>query len=197
MRSVVENLQINTGAINLKGDSVTAGIIETAAPDLKVQFDNAGTVEQFLKISRGGTLSVNTDYGTSETYKEILDYQLQTLTLVDTQIATSTGTLDTSVGPAAAVTFGAYTDSCSGKFMVEIKDDSTTQRRQYSEVSYLVSADGNDIYYTENNKLYTDVVLCDVTVDIVSNNIQVNINDATSSSTTVYTIKVVNHNIQA
>ena len=193
---IVENLQINTGALNLKGDT-TAGLIETAAPDLKVQFDNAGTVEQFLKLSRGGTLSVNTDYGTGETYKEILDYQLQTLTLVDTQIATSTGTLDTSVGPAAAVTFGAYTDSCSGKFMVEIKDNSATQRRQYSEVSYLVSADGNDIYYTENNKLYTDVVLCDVTVDIVSNNIQVNINDATSSSTTVYTIKVVNHNIQA
>ena len=193
---LVENLQINTGALNLKGDT-NVGIIETATPDLKVQFDNAGTVEQFLKLSRGGTLSVNTDYGTGETYKEILDYQLQTLTLVDTQIATSTGTLDTSVGPAAAVTFGAYTDSCSGKFMVEIKDDSATQRRQYSEVSYLVSADGNDIYYTENNKLYTDVVLCDVTVDIVSNNIQVNINDATSSSTTVYTIKVVNHNIQA
>ena len=193
---IVDNLQINTGALNLKGDT-NAGLIETAAPDLKVQFDNAGTVEQFLKLSRGGTLSVNTDYGTGETYKEILDYQLQTLTLVDTQIATSTGTLDTSVGPAAAVTFGAYTDSCSGKFMVEIKDDSATQRRQYSEVSYLVSADGNDIYYTENNKLYTDVVLCDVTVDIVSNNIQVNINDATSSSTTVYTIKVVNHNIQA
>ena len=193
---LVDNLQINTGALNLKGDT-NAGLIETAAPDLKVQFDNAGTVEQFLKLSRGGTLSVNTDYGTGETYKEILDYQLQTLTLVDTQIATSTGTLDTSVGPSAAVTFGAYTDSCSGKFMVEIKDDSATQRRQYSEVSYLVSADGNDIYYTENNKLYTDVVLCDVTVDIVSNNIQVNINDATSSSTTVYTIKVVNHNIQA
>ena len=193
---LVENLQINSGALNLKGD-IAAGLIETASPDLKVQFDNSGTVEQFLKLSRGGTLSVNTDYGTGETYKEILDYQLQTLTLVDTQIATSTGTLDTSVGPAAAVTFGAYTDSCSGKFMVEIKDDSATQRRQYSEVSYLVSADGNDIYYTENNKLYTDVVLCDVTVDIVSNNIQVNINDATSSSTTVYTIKVVNHNIQA
>jgi len=194
---VVDNFQINSGALNLKGDITSAGLIETAAPDLKVQFDNTGTVEQFLKLSRGGTLSVNTSYGTGETYKEILDYQLQTLTLVDTQIATSTGTLDTSVGPAAAVTFGAYTDTCSGKFMVEIKDDSATQRRQYSEVSYLVSADGNDIYYTENNKLYTDVVLCDVTVDIVSNNIQVNINDATSSSTTVYTIKVVNHNIQA
>jgi len=197
INNVVDNFQINSGALNLKGDITSAGLIETAAPDLKVQFDNAGTVEQFLKLSRGGTLSVNTSYGTGETYKEILDYQLQTLTLVDTQIATSTGTLDTSVGPAAAVTFGAYTDTCSGKFMVEIKDDSATQRRQYSEVSYLVSADGNDIYYTENNKLYTDVVLCDVTVDIVSNNIQVNINDATSSSTTVYTIKVVNHNIQA
>ena len=53
---IVENLQINSGALNLKGDAVSAGLIETAAPDLKVQFDNAGTVEQFLKLSRGGTL---------------------------------------------------------------------------------------------------------------------------------------------
>lgn len=194
--TVVDKFQINTGAINLKGD-ITSGIIETESPDLKLQFDNAGTLQPFLKLTRSGGISVNTDYGVSETYKEVLDYELQKLTLVDTQIASGVATLDTSVGVSSAITFGAYTDSYSGKFIVEITDDSATPRKQFSEVSYLVSSDGTNIYYTENSKLYTDIVLCDVTVDVVSNNVQVNINDLTSSSTTVFTIKVVNHNIQA
>ena len=82
--------------------------------------------------------------------------------------------------------------------MVEIEDDSVTPKRQYSEISYLVKSDGSDILYTENNKLYTDVELCEVSIGIDgSNNITIDIVDLTSSTTTVFSVKVVSQTILA
>ena len=82
--------------------------------------------------------------------------------------------------------------------MVEIEDDSVTPKRQYSEISYLVKSDGSDILYTENNKLYTDVELCEVSIGIdESNNITIDIVDLTSSTTTVFSVKVVSQTILA
>jgi hypothetical protein len=80
--------------------------------------------------------------------------------------------------------------------MIEIVDDSATPQRQYSEISFLVKSDLSDILYTENNKIYSDVELCDVSVGIDgSNNITCDVVDTTGSSTTVYTIKVVSQTI--
>ena len=80
--------------------------------------------------------------------------------------------------------------------MFEIYDDAATPRRQYSEVSYLLRSDGSDVFYTESNKIYTDDLLADVSVDIdAQNNVVANIVDVTGSSTVVYNIKVVAQSI--
>ena len=81
--------------------------------------------------------------------------------------------------------------------MVEIYDDSTTPRRQYSEVSYLVTSDGVDIIYTENSKIYTDVVLCNVEANLSGGDITVLVTDVTGSSTVVHNIKVVSQAVLA
>ena len=62
----------------------------------------------------------------------------------------------------------------------------------------MVKSDGSDILYTENNKLYTDVELCEVSIGIdESNNITIDIVDLTSSTTTVFSVKVVSQTILA
>jgi len=84
----------------------------------------------------------------------------------------------------------------SGRLMVEIVDDSATPRRQYSEISFLVSSDSSSVYYTEVSKLYTDVVLCDVSADVDTNgNVIIAVEDVTGSSTTVYSIKAITNTI--
>ena len=80
--------------------------------------------------------------------------------------------------------------------MFEIYDDSATPRRQYSEVSFLLRSDGSDVFYTESNKIYTDDLLVDVSVDVdAQNNVVANIVDVTGSSTVIYTVKVVSQSI--
>ena len=83
----------------------------------------------------------------------------------------------------------------SGKVMFEIYDNSATPRRQFSEVSFLLRSDGSDVFYTESNKIYTDDLLVDVSVDVVANNVVANIVDVTGSSTVVYNVKVVSQSI--
>ena len=81
--------------------------------------------------------------------------------------------------------------------MVEITDDSPTPRKQYSEISYLVKSDGSDILYTETNKIYTDVVLCNVEADLSSGNVSILVTDATGSTTLTHSIKIVSNTILA
>ena len=81
--------------------------------------------------------------------------------------------------------------------MVEIKDNSTTPKRQFSEISFLCTSDGASILFTEVSKIYTDVVLCDVSVDIVANNITLLVQDSQNSSTVVYTVKAIHNSILA
>lgn len=197
----LNKLEFNTNAIGLKGDltysslnsnSDEFGLILGEASDANPEFG-------FLKFTKtGAKLSVNNDYGTSESYIEVLDYQLQKLNLKDTRLVSATSTLDTSLGNATTAIFIPY-DSVnsilpgySGKVMIEVIDDSATSRRQQSEISFLVKSDLSDIIYVESNKIYTDDELCDVSVGLDGlNNVKVDIVDLTGSSTTVYTVKVV------
>jgi hypothetical protein len=192
---------VNDTAIKLSGDTTTS-FIGTESADLKLTLTNFDY--PFIRINQSGSLSVNNDFGTSENYIEVLDYQLTSFTLRDTKIFTADSSIDTSLGNAVNVPISFYDvlssilESHSGKVMIEISDDSATPRKQYSELSFLVKSDLSDVLYTENNKIYTDVELCDVSIGIDgSNNVTVDVVDVTGSSTTVYTIKIVSNLILA
>ena len=187
------NLNLNT--LKLFGDS-SAAYISTESDELNIAFGS--TNEEFLKIFPDGSISINNGFGDVANFIEVIDKDLQRFDLKDTRIFSNTSLLDTSSNNAVNIVAFPYSQSYSGKFMVEISDDSATPRRQYSEISYLVKSDGSDILYTENNKLYTDVELCGVSIGIDgSNNITIDVVDATSSSTTVFSIKVVSQTILA
>ena len=191
----VEELNLNSNTLKFFGDNSEA-VIATESSDLVFKFTSNDS--PFIKISDNGTLSVNRGYGSAENYVQILDNNLEKFDLKDTRVFTATTNLDTSVGTSVNIITFPYLECFSGKFMVEISDDSLISNKQYSEISYLVKSDGSDILYTENNKLYTDVELCDISVGIDgSDNITVDIVDLTSSSTTVYSIKVVAQTILA
>jgi len=197
-----DSITFNSDAFKFVGDAATSSSIITASPELKFEF-NVATVDQpLLKFTNSGTIEVNTDYGSAETYKEVLTYELNKFTLKDTQVLSADATIDTSVGNAVNLIMVPYdqTNSIltghSGRLMVEIVDDSATPRRQYSEISFLVSSDSSSVYYTEVSKLYTDVVLCDVSADVDTNgNVIIAVEDVTGSSTTVYSIKAITNTI--
>ena len=196
------SINFNSSALKFTGDVSTSSNITTASPEFKLQF-NVATVDQpLIKFGNTGTIEVNTDYGSAETYKEVLTYELNKFTLKDTQVLSADATIDTSVGNAVNLilveydTVNSTLPAHSGKVMVEIVDDSATPRRQYSEISFLVSSDSSDVYYTEVSKLYTNEVLCDVSADVdTSGNVIITVEDLTGSSTTTYSIKAITNTI--
>ena len=191
----LEKVNLNSNSLKFFGDS-NAAHINTESDELNISFGS--TPDSLIKIFENGSIAINNGFGSSADFIQVLDKDLQKFDLKDTRVFSNTSILDTSTGNAVNITSFQYTESFSGKFMVEISDDSATPRRQYSEISYLVKSDGSDILYTENNKLYTDVELCGVSIGIDgSNNITIDIVDATASSSTVFTIKVVSQTILA
>ena len=193
---IIENFKVNSGAIRFNSGT-TNGSIFSDKDSLNFGFDNTGDKVLFGATKTGG-IFVNTGYLAGTTSNtEILDYQLKEFTLKDTKLLTADATLDTSVGNSTALTFKPYTEGFSGKFMVEIKDNSATPKRQFSEISFLCTSDGASILFTEVSKIYTDEVLCDVSVDIVGNNITLLVQDSQNSSTVIYTVKAIHNSILA
>ena len=191
----LEELNLNASTLKLSGDTNSA-YIGSNSQELNVAFGL--TNDEFIKILSDGSISINNGFGSSTNFIEIIDKNLRRFDLKDTRIFSNVATLDTSSNNAVNIAAFPYSQSYSGKFMIEIEDDSATPRRQYSEISYLVKSDGSDILYTENNKLYTDVELCEVSIGIdESNNITIDIVDLTSSTTTVFSVKVVSQTILA
>lgn len=197
----VEEFKVN-GSLSIIADNTTASIIAVNT-NLDTQFRLSGVDETFIRNDNTGKFKVNTSFGSqSETYVNVFEYDLKKFTLADTRINSNEGTIDTSVGNSLNLTIMEYDainsnfPAKSGKVMFEIYDDAATPRRQYSEVSYLLRSDGSDVFYTESNKIYTDDLLADVSVDIdAQNNVVANIVDVTGSSTVVYNIKVVAQSI--
>jgi len=198
------SITFNSDALKFTGDIASSTSVISASPELKIEF-NVATIDQpLLKFTNSGGIQINTDYGSAETYKEVLTYELNKFTLKDTQVLSADASIDTSVGNSVNLILVEYDNintilpAHSGKIMVEIVDDSATPKRQYSEISFLISSDSASAYYTEVSKLYTDEVLCDVSVDVDgTGNVVVNVVDVTGSSTTVYTIKAVSNTILA
>ena len=196
----LDELKLN-GSIAFTADNTTARIIGVNT-NLDTQFRLSGVDETFIRTDNTGKFKVNTSFASqAETYVDVFEYDLKKFTLADTRILSNEGTLDTSVGNSLNLTIQEY-DSInsrfpakSGKVMFEIYDNSATPRRQFSEVSFLLRSDGSDVFYTESNKIYTDDLLVDVSVDVVANNVVANIVDVTGSSTVVYNVKVVSQSI--
>ena len=194
INNIVETFGINSGSLRFSSTTTNA-IINSNKDSLDFGFDNTGDKVLFGATKTGG-IFVNTGYAAGTTANtEILDYELKEFTLKDTKLLTADATLDTSVGNATSLAFKPYTEGFSGKFMVEIKDNSATPKRQFSEISFLCTSDGASILFTEVSKIYTDEVLCDVSVDIVSNNITLIVQDSQNSSTAVYTVKAIHNSI--
>jgi hypothetical protein len=198
------SITFNDDAIKFIGDVTSSTSIISASPELEIKFNVATIDQKLLKITNGGSIQINTEYGSAETYKEVLTYELNKFTLKDTQVLSADATIDTSVGNSVNLILVEYDNinsilpAHSGKIMVEIVDDSVTTKRQYSEISFLISSDSSSAYYTEVSKLYTDEVLCDISVDVDgTGNVVVNVVDVTSSSTAIYTIKAVSNTILA
>lgn len=155
---------------------------------------------EFIKLGNEGEFFVNNLYGQNVTpsYIKLFDKDLRQFNLKDSRVASGVSTINTAVGNSTSIPLFPYTQSYSGKVMIEISDNSTISKRQYSEISYIVKSNGSDIIYTESNKIYTDVVLCNVEAELDgSNNVAIKVTDLTGSSTIVYSIKVVSQTILA
>jgi hypothetical protein len=193
---LLDNLIVNNNAVRISGTSSTFGKIGTNSDGLILNFTAQET--EFIKFGSTGTLEVNVNYDLgTQNYIQVLDKDLRKFDLRDTRTGSGVTSLNTSSGNSTTVSLFPYTESYSGKVMVEITDDSTTPRKQYSEISYLVKSDGSDILYTESNKIYTDVVLCNVEADLDGGNVSILITDVTGSTTLAYSIKVVSNTILA
>lgn len=193
----VDNVNVNvngkftlsTNALEISSNS-TDEIIKTDRDALTFGFEPASSDSyQLLKLTNTGTLQINRGFSsTADNYLTVLDANLQKLELANTKIFTQTSTLDAASGNIVSATMFPWSEAWSGQFMVEIEEQfpipDSYPRKQYSELSYLVRGNGQDILYTENNKLYTDVVLADVEADLLGPNIQVRVTELGSSQNT-------------
>ena len=193
----IETFNINTGALKFSSTSTNAYIGSDSLNFIDFGFLSGGD-QVLFGLSRSGGIFVNTGYIAGTTANtEVLNYELNEFTLKDTKVLSADATLTVASGNSVSLTFKPYTEGYSGKFMVEISDNSTTPKRQFTEISFLCTSDGSSILYTEVSKIYTDVVLCDVSVDIVSNNITLIVQDSQNSSTAVYAVKAIHNSILA
>jgi len=180
---------ISTNELEISS-SATDEIIKTDKDVLSFGFEPASSDSyQLLKLTNSGALQINRGFSsTSDNYLTILDANLQKFELANTKIFTQTSTLDASTGNIVSATMFPWTEAWSGKFMVEIEEQfpipDAYPRKQYSELSYLVRGNGQDILYTESNKLYTDVVLADVEADLTGPDIQIRVTEVGSSQNT-------------
>jgi len=193
----VDNVNVNVnGKFTLStnqleiSSTATDEIIKTDRDALTFGFEPASSDSyQLLKLSNNGALQINRGFSsTADNYLTVLDAGLQKLELANTKIFTQTSTLDAAAGNIVSATMFPWAEAWSGKFMVEIEEQfpipDAYPRKQYSEVSYLVKGNGQDILYTENNKLYTDVVLADVEADLSGSNVQVRVTELGSATDT-------------
>ena len=180
---------LSTNALEISSNA-TDEIIKTDRDALTFGFEPASSDSyQLLKLTNGGALQINRGFSsTADNYLTVLDANLQKLELANTKIFTQTSSLDASSGNIVSATMFPWAEAWSGKFMVEIEEQfpipDAYPRKQYSEVSYLIRGNGEDIIYTESNKLYTDVVLADVEADLSGSNIQVRVTEVGSSTNT-------------
>ena len=180
---------LSTNALEISS-SATDEIIKTDKDALTFGFEPASSDSyQLLKLTNGGALQINRGFSsTADNYLTVLDANLQKLELANTKIFTQTSNLDAATGNIVAATMFPWTEAWSGKFMVEVEEQfpipDPYPRKQYSEISYLVKGNGQDILYTENSKLYTDVPLADIEADLSGSNIQVRITELGSPTDT-------------
>jgi hypothetical protein len=132
-----------------------------------------------------------TEYTTNVVYR--LDGSVVTRSeyLTGFDAATTEREIQITIAPDAPVSLNYYNLSATG-----YGNTITTieRRRQYTEISYLINSRETDVYYTEINKIYTDVILADVSADIDGSNFAINITDVTNAPGE-YDVKVVAHNI--
>ena len=202
--TVEETLTINSNALVFNPQSSEIKI-QSAKSDLSIGFNPASSgSNQILKFSSSGNIQVNKGFGSqTDNYQNVLDYELKNFELLNTKIVSNTGQLDSSLTSSIKVTLTPWNTAVSGKIFVEIEEQfetpTATPQRQYSELSYLISEDGQDIIYTENNKLYTNTLLGDTSLALDTSdpkNIVVNFAHSTGSTTALYNIKVVSQVIR-
>ena len=201
---LTDHLQINSTDLVLNPDGSDFKI-QSGLTDLSFGFNpTSQNSNQVYKITSDGSLSFNKGYGSaSDNYQKVLDYELKEFELLDTKLISNTGQLDSSVTTSVGVTLSSWDTAVSGKIFVEIEEQYaspvTNPQRQYSEISYLIAEDAQDILYTETNKLYNNALLGDVTLSLDTSspkNIIVNFAHSTASNTALYNIKVVSQLIR-
>jgi len=201
---LTDNLQINSTDLVLNPDGSDFKI-QSGLSDLSFGFNpTSQNSNQVYKITSDGSLSFNKGYGSaSDNYQKVLDYELKEFELLDTKLISNTGQLDSSVTTSVGITLSSWDTAISGKIFVEIEEQYaspvTNPQRQYSEISYLIAEDAQDILYTETNKLYNNALLGDVTLSLDTSspkNIIINFAHSTASNTALYNIKVVSQLIR-
>jgi len=193
-----DKLILGSSILEFTSDGSAARIAAVSSGGLS--FTLTSSYREFIKFGINGEFLVNNLYGqnVASSYIKLFDKDLRQFNLKDSRIASGVSTINTASGNSTSIPLFPYTQSYSGKVMIEISDDSTISRRQYSEISYIVKSNGSDIIYTESNKIYTDVVLCDVEAELDgSNNVAIKVTDLTGSSTIVYNVKVVSQTVLA
>ena len=201
---LTDHLQINSTDLVLNPDGSDFKI-QSGLSDLSFGFNpTSQNSNQVYKITSDGSLSFNKGYGSaSDNYQKVLDYELKEFELLDTKLISNTGQLDSSVTTSVGITLSSWDTAISGKIFVEIEEQYaspvTNPQRQYSEISYLIAEDAQDILYTETNKLYNNALLGDVTLSLDTSspkNIIINFAHSTASNTALYNIKVVSQLIR-
>ena len=180
---------LSTNALEISS-TATDEIIKTDKDNLSFGFEPASSDSyQLLKLTNTGSLQINRGFSsTADNYLTILDANLQKLELANTKISTQTATLDASGGNIVTAVLYPWAEAWSGKIMVEVEEQfpitDLYPRKQYSEISYLVRGNGEDIIYTENSKLYTDVVLADIEADLTGSDVSVRVTELGSATNT-------------
>ena len=187
--NVNDKFTLSTNALEISS-SATDEIIKTDRDALTFGFEPASSDSyQLLKLTNSGALQINRGFSsTADNYLTVLDAGLQKLELANTKIFTQTSTLDASSGNIVSANMFPWAEAWSGKFMVEVEEQfpipDAYPRKQYSELSYLVRGNGEDILYTENSKLYTDVPLADIEADLSGISVQVRVTELGSAQNT-------------
>ena len=180
---------LSTNALEISS-TATDEIIKTDKDNLSFGFEPASSDSyQLLKLTNTGSLQINRGFSsTADNYLTILDANLQKLELANTKISTQTATLDASGGNIVTAILYPWAEAWSGKIMVEVEEQfpitDLYPRKQYSEISYLVRGNGEDIIYTENSKLFTDVVLADIEADLTGSDVSVRVTELGSATNT-------------
>jgi hypothetical protein len=164
--STQETLSINSNSIDFN----SALELDTSTTDTKLlssqnNFDLGLSGQPLLRLSGAGDISVNTTFGTEDTYITVFNNTLSKFELADTVYETSRVTIQK--GTNDFTSFILFDDEDFGSCKLTILAVNTTANTKHM-VDYNVVLNNGDIYNIEYEGLKSDSIIYDATFDVTS-----------------------------